>query len=170
MKKYILLGLSGFFLTCSAFLIKKILDAKRIKSQKQAIIASLPEFSFYDLDNELFSSKMLSNQPTVIFHFDSQCSHCQYEAIDFLKNIDSFKNANTLWVSEEPFESIKAFYDSFDFQKYKHVKFLKSYENEFYRLFQTRVTPSILLYNQKRQFIKKCIGVREALEALNTLK
>lgn len=160
---------TGFILTIGIVLFQNILAAKNKKQQKEAAIASLPDFTFHDLNNNMFSSRMLLKQPTVIIYFDSSCSHCQYEAIDFLKHIKAFQQTNTLWVSEESVEAITAFISMYDFQKHKQIKFLKSTNNEFSTAFRATTTPTILVYDQEKQLLKKCMGISDVLTVLKNI-
>ncbi len=131
-------------------------------NQKQIAVKTtktLPDFKFKTLDNQDYSTSMLGPNKSVIFlYFNTECDHCQYEARELPRHIHEFANSTILMISAESMDKIKEFDATYQLSKNSFIKVLKDNDDTFYKIFSTKMTPSMFIYNQKGELVKQYQG------------
>ncbi|MEO6733865.1 MAG: redoxin domain-containing protein [Ferruginibacter sp.] len=118
--------------------------------------ATIPSFTFYKLNEELFTNKNLDAGKMVMFvFFDAECDHCQH-AIQYLnQNIKQFTRANIYLVTLDAHEKVNRFMNNYgnNLRGKKNVLILQDRQNEFLSKFKPRKYPSLFLYSAKNKLI-----------------
>lgn len=81
-----------FMLWFGASTLKNLIKKERIMGIHNSLSLTLGELG----------TSQLINKPTVLFFFNSECEHCQWEVNEVSKNLDLFNNNSLLFVSFEP--------------------------------------------------------------------
>lgn len=148
-------------------IILKTKEKNKIAKQLQ----NIPKFELKTLDNISFSNADLKqNTSTIFIYFNSDCDFCHHEAKSISQNLNKFKNIQFIFVSFEEAEAIKKFAELYKLYNQEKIVFLEDKKAEFSTQFDVNSIPYILIYNQKKQLIKKNKGQLNAngiLRALN---
>lgn len=115
----------------------------------------IPAFKLVLTDSSLFTNKMIpAADYTCIVYFSPDCGHCQYEADQMIRNMDSLKNIQFVWVSYRDFNDIKAFARKYQFDLYPNIITGRDPEYAVPSFYQVKFTPFVALYNKEKQFLK----------------
>lgn len=145
-----------FFIT---LLVYKINNAIKIKARIEHNIVDLPNFSFYNLQQQPFTKDSLPiNKPSLFIYFNTDCEHCQYEATEIVKNTTALRDDNIVFVSNQPYTNIRQFDNAYHLSQYSFIRLLKDSTDNFYKTFGTSTVPSLVLYNSKGALIKNYKG------------
>jgi peroxiredoxin len=107
------------------YMIHRIIVIKQKADAQNETKQKLPAFSFYSLNaSKTGSSVIKPGVPIVIFYFNTDCDHCQYEAMELNANISAFKNVQVLMVSFNTAAQIKQFSKTYGLDKQSGVTFL----------------------------------------------
>jgi len=140
------------------------------KSNAEEKIKEMPDFIFKGMNNESYSLTNIDPQKSTIFiYFNSECDHCQYEVKEFKKNIDKFSNTSILLISSEPISAIKEFYKTYSLDSIQNIKVLKDSADSFYKIFSTRVIPSVFVYNKNKKLVNKFNGEAKIDAIINSI-
>jgi len=116
---------------------------------------AMPEFKILQTDSTWFTKKDLPAYPyTAIIYFSPECGHCQHEAEDIAKNIDSLQQVFFIWASYRDLTDIRNFYQHYQFYKFPNIRMGRDPQYFLPSFFQARYTPFVALYNKDRQFVK----------------
>ncbi|MES2373268.1 MAG: thioredoxin-like domain-containing protein [Bacteroidota bacterium] len=113
---------------------------------------NLPSFNILLPDSTWFTKDQLPKTKydyTIIIYFSPDCGHCQHEATEISKNMDSLKNAFFVFVAYKSLEDIQGFASYYQLDKFPNVRVGRDpqyYIPSFYRV--TR-TPYVVVYNKK---------------------
>jgi hypothetical protein len=91
---------------------------------------------------------------TAIIYFSPECNHCQYEATEIVKKIDSLKNVLFIWASYRDFEDIKKFEYKYRLNLYPNIKVGRDPIYLIPSFYQVKFTPFVALYNNQKEFVK----------------
>ncbi|MDE1191402.1 MAG: redoxin domain-containing protein [Arachidicoccus sp.] len=118
--------------------------------------STLPKFLLLNEDSTWFNTAQLPKKtPVVIIFFNPDCSHCQHEAEELVKEIDKIKNIFFLWTTYAPtFEEIKQFADQYGLSKYKNMHFYKDPNYTIPSFYRLEMTPFMAGYDKKGMLIK----------------
>lgn len=167
-KKSIALVVLIAFLTIALY---KIYTTVSNKNKIENNISALPNFTFYNFQQKIFTKDSLSrNKPILFIYFNTDCEHCQYEASEIVKNINAFTNTNVLFISNQSFSEINSFDSIYHLSQYRFIKLLKDSTNGFYKTFGTSVVPSVLLYNNKGELLNSYKGEVSIAKVIDQLK
>lgn len=159
MKKYIKPIIGIILISVLVFLGYNI--SKKISYKKEVAerIKTIPEFSFFTLNNEVFSEEELNKNTYKLFvYFNSDCDYCQSEATQISESLTQFKDTQLIFVSFEPIEGIKKFAKTYNLVDKENVTFLQDKEMIFEELFDAKSIPFMLLYSKDNQLIEKYKG------------
>ncbi len=138
----------------SVLLIFCLLIAKRIneKFKAEAIITNIPKFSFLLQSRHSFSNKDIDNtKPRIIInHFSPTCEHCQYMAIEFLKDSQKLKNVQILMITSADSLSAANFNNDYKLSLLPNIEILRDTNYQFQKLFGTGVVPTFFIYEQNK--------------------
>lgn len=116
---------------------------------------ALPEFRILQTDSTWFSHKDLpASKYTAIIYFSPECGHCQHEAEEIAKHIDSLQQVFFVWASYRDLTDIRNFYQHYQFNKFPNIRMGRDPQYFLPSFFQARYTPFVALYNKDRQFVK----------------
>ncbi len=132
---------------------------------------AMPVFRLLQTDSSWLETKDLPTYDyTAIIYFSPECSHCQYEATEIVKKIDSLKNILFIWASYRDFEDIKKFYYKYKLNQFPNIKVGRDPKYLIPSFYQVKFTPFVALYNNKKAFLKAWeMGVEmpELIEFIN---
>ena len=135
--------------------ITKIKHKEKISEQLQ----TMPDFQLLSMDSTVFTRNNLDlRQPTVIVFFNSECSHCQYEAKAITENISKFVNVNLLMMSSEPLTRIRAFVVDYELDLHREIYLTQIREEVVFDTFGSISVPHIFIYNQQQKLVKEFKG------------
>ncbi len=112
----------------------------------------LPAFNIQLGDSTWFTREMLPKtgyDHTFIIYFSPDCGHCQHEAKEIVKHMDSLSTAYFVFVGFKPLDEIQGFSSYYGLDQFKNVKVGRDptyFVPSFYRV--TR-TPFIVAYDSK---------------------
>ncbi len=92
--------------------------------------------------------------PVWMFMFNPQCSHCQHETEELVKNIDEFKKIQVVMVTSMPFDSMMAFREKYNLGNYKNIVVGQDTHYFLFSYFQNRNLPFHAFYDKKKMLIK----------------
>jgi|SRR5690606_2109067 len=171
MKKLIKPIIVTLVLGVFSYLVYGVFSKIQYKNEVEIALQTMPKFSFKTLDNTDYTNANLKlNTPTIFIYFNSECDYCQYEAESISEDLNTFKNIQIVFVSSEPIETIKEFSKRYHLNNHTNITFLHDYANTFSNRFDAQSVPYILIYDKKRQLVKRHKGQLNAnsiLKALN---
>src|ERR1700744_3140108 len=117
MKKIILWGLAGIFLSCRS-------------GHQFKIDSPMPAISMLRIDSSTYSTSQISaGKSTAIFYFRTDCPHCQIETTNILKLSNNLKNWNIIFLSLKPLKNLKPYVKFFKLSEYPNI--LTAYDNKY---------------------------------------
>ncbi|OWY23784.1 hypothetical protein C7N43_13355 [Sphingobacteriales bacterium UPWRP_1] len=141
------------------------------QAQSQAkTVKKLPEFSFYDLDGKVFTSKQLKyDKYLMVVYFDPDCEHCNAQAEQIKNNIAKFKGVTMVWLSIGDPGMMKDFKNKY-FANSKQVIFLHDPTMNIFKAFPDAIeTPTLYIYNKNKVQIAK-LGECKAADIYKNFK
>lgn len=163
MKKKLKIIIPTLVLCVLGFLVYNVFAKMKYKEGVEKHLQTIPKFSFKTLENNNFTNIDLDAQAATVFiYFNTECDYCQHETLSISENIDLFKNAQLLFVSTEPVETIKAFANNYNSLNQPKITFLNDNTNTFSARFYANSIPYLLIYNKKQELVKKHKGQLKA--------
>lgn len=148
----IVIGLIGFL---GYKTINKINAKEKLAEQLQTI----PDFKLVSMDSTSFTINSLDlNKSTVIIFFNSECSHCQYEANAINENISRFAETNLLIMSSEQLSQIMEFASKYHLDKHPLIYLTKIEEENVFETFGSVSVPHTFIYNNQQKLVKEFKG------------
>lgn len=156
-----LVGYLGFSIT------KKI----QYKNEVAERIKSIPNFSFFTLNDVNYSEKELALNVNKLFvYFNTECDFCQHEVQQISEHLLEFENTQIIFVSFEEIEIIREFATKQKLLNKKNVLFLQDKKLEFSEIFDAKSIPFMLLYDTENKLIQKFKGATKVEKILKLLK
>jgi peroxiredoxin len=137
---------------CLLILLSGSLAAQTITEAPYKKDPNIPSFNILLPDSTWFTKDQLPMTKydyVVIMYFDPACSHCQHEAVELSKHMDSLKNAFFVLVSYKSLEDISGFASYYNLDKFANVRVGRDpqyYIPSFYRVIRN---PFVVVYNKK---------------------
>jgi len=165
-KKYIfyISSISIFiFLSCLLIAIK---ISEKISAE--ARFAKTPEFSFKTLTNKLFTNKNIDNRKSrlILNHFSPNCDHCQYMAVELVKDSLKLKDFQVLMITSADSLSASKFSSYYKVSLLSNVVILRDINHQFQKIFGIGVVPSFFIYEHNK-LVKKIIGETKIENLIN---
>lgn len=161
----------GFlFLSFLGFLVYKITDELNHKKQVAENTKTIPNFSFLDINSNIYSNKNLQNKPIIFVYFNSDCDYCQSEAKKIEDRIEDFKKIQLVFISFEEQEGIVAFAKEYNLYNKENVVFLEDKKGVFSQIFDVNSIPYIVIYDKDKNFLQKFKGATKIDAILKVLK
>ena len=116
---------------------------------------AMPDFKILLTDSTWFKKANLpASEYTAIIYFSPECGHCQHEAKEIVKNIDSLKQVFFVWASYRDLNDIKTFY--YHYKLNEHPNNIVGRDPQYFipAFFQAKYTPFVALYDHNKQFVK----------------
>lgn len=170
MKKYLKFILLAVICSTLAFLGYSINKKINYKKEVAERIASIPNFSFIQLNGQAFTHKGLQkNSNTLFVYYNSECEYCQSEASQIKENLVEFKNTQIIFISFETMEDIQKFATTYQLDQSPNVLFLQDSKSAFSELFDAKTIPFMLLYNSEQKLLQKFKGATKIANVLKQL-
>jgi len=118
---------------------------------------SIPEFTFYTLNDLPFTQKQLKKEGKILFlFFDATCPHCQYEMQQIAAHYKDFINTSFYFVSMDKKQQIQNFINTYGRQLNgkNNVTVLADPNRQFLEKFKPSQFPALYIYNTKHQLLK----------------
>ncbi len=141
-----------------------------VKKQAESRIQELPSFSFFNLNEELFTYQNIEKEETLLIYFHPDCEHCQYEAKQIVLNKEKFKETQIIMISPASLLAINQFNKTYELNKIKNLEVLWDKERKFENYFGVATFPTILIYDDENQLQKKHKGEVKIEAILKELK
>lgn len=157
-------------LLLSVFVGVKIYQKISHKNQVVKSLLVLPEFSFADLQGNMFTNDDLKQGlATVFVYFNSECDYCLHEAQSIRKNLSRFDSTQFVFVSFEPVENIKKFAYAQQLLGIENITFVQDASFVFAQKFDANSIPYLLIYSEDKRLIYKHKGQVKAETILRVL-
>jgi thioredoxin-related protein len=117
----------------------------------------IPAFNIMLPDSTWFTKDQLPMSKydyTIIVYFSPDCGHCQHEATEIVKHMDSLKNAFFVFVAYKPLEDIKGFASYYKLDQFANVRVGRDPQYFVPSFFRVTRTPFVVLYNKQGQLEK----------------
>jgi hypothetical protein len=157
-----------FLLIMGVMIFSKIGEKNKVLDR----ISVLPSFQFQSItSDEYYSDRDLpQGQMVFIFHVDSTCDFCKYEARQIAKNLDGFGSNKLVFVSSEEKEDILAFSKEFGLWNIPQVVFLQDVSLEFSNIFGFQSIPGTIVYGKDRKHLATFKGAVKADKLLELIE
>lgn len=114
---------------------------------------TLPSFTLLGIDSsKIFSTANIhKGKATILVYFSPDCEHCQQETEDWIKHINQFKNAQFIYITNDPLERLKLFNEIYKIYQYPNMQLGRDHEFYFLREYKPTGTPYIVVYNKNKE-------------------
>jgi thiol-disulfide isomerase/thioredoxin len=132
----------------------------------------IPAFSIPTIpDSNYFAHTDLKpGLPFIVMIFSPECSHCKEIARSLAGRMELLEGFQILMVSSMPMDRIRFFAQETGISNYQNVILGKDQDYSVGKFYRIRTLPSLYLYNEKGQFVRKFefkdIEVEQILDAL----
>jgi len=140
------------------FRLKTLIILSLITSEvtAQTPALTLPGFTFYELNNTLFTEKNIQqNKMLFFFFFDPDCEHCQHAMRNLNEHYADYKTAAIYLVSLSDKERVRHFMNEYgsNLKNQKNVTLLQDPKNQFLENFKPRRYPAMYLYSAEKKLV-----------------
>ena len=150
-----IISLSIIIIFGLVFLIFEKYESIQVKRENEKTMSKI---ILDKIDGSKIDLQNLTNQPSIIFFFNTDCEHCQNEAEEIIKYKNNFKNRNVLWLSIEPIENLLKFEEKYKIQEtIPSLKIAKISITDLNKNFNISTNPTILIYKDKK-LVRKFVG------------
>ena len=168
MKKTLKIILPILVISLLAFMGYKVVSKINHKKQVAENIKKMPAFSYFTLENKIFTNENLEEgKPTLFIYFNSECDFCNHEAEMVQQNIEQLKAIQVVFISYEPIEKIKQFATKFKLLNHANISFLSDSKISFATTFDVTSMPCLVLYDKENNLIEKIKGQVKIETVLN---
>lgn len=119
-------------------------------------IKKLPLFEFNTLDSISFTKfNLIKGKSLVIVYFDPDCDLCEKSGKFFYAFQEFHKDSDVLFISSNTPKKILNFQKRHNLESIPNITFLRSNQDDFFKLFNTITTPTYFIYNTKQILVKE---------------
>jgi thiol-disulfide isomerase/thioredoxin len=133
---------------------------------------NIPDFALLLTDSSRFNNNNIPNSKfTILIYFSPDCGHCQHEATEMVKNIDSLKHVFIVWASSRSMPEIKAFGEKYGFNACRNIVYGQDQQYSIPSYYQVKYTPFVAVYDKRKQFVKAYemgVEIPELLKLIGT--
>lgn len=140
------------------FLCCRIYSGLKKKSTDALKTASLPNFTFKNVNGADVNRQNISGKPLWLIFFDSKCEICQLET-ENIRRDNKIGNIQILMVSSEPLDTLAAFGKRYDLENSPTVLLLNDPKHTGNYTFNVNTTPTSFLYDSDGSLIKRYNGL-----------
>lgn len=159
MKNVLKIIFTLLFTSILLILSYQIISKINYKKEVQQNIKTIPQFSYQNIEGEVFTNQNLKTEtPAIFIYFNTECEYCNEEAQMIHENIKEFGNVQIIFISFEDTEQIKKFAQNHQLINYDNVYFLHDSKNTFTTAFDINSLPCLVLYDKNQNLIEKIKG------------
>jgi thiol-disulfide isomerase/thioredoxin len=133
---------------------------------------NIPDFALLLTDSSRFNNNNIPNSKfTILIYFSPDCGHCQHEATEMVKNIDSLKHVYFVWAGSRSIPELKAFSEKYGFNALPNVVCGQDQQYSIPSYYQVKYTPFVAVYDNRKQFVKAYemgVEIPELLKLIGT--
>jgi thiol-disulfide isomerase/thioredoxin len=133
---------------------------------------NIPAFNLLLIDGKNFTQNNIPDfKYTLIIYFSPDCGHCQHEATEMVKNIDSLKHVYFVWAGSRSIPELKAFSEKYGFNALPNVVCGQDQHYSIPSYYQVKYTPFVAVYDNRKQFVKAYemgVEIPELLKLIGT--
>jgi thiol-disulfide isomerase/thioredoxin len=133
---------------------------------------NIPAFNLLLIDGKIFTQNNIpTSKYTIIIYFSPDCGHCQHEATEMVKNIDSLKHVYFVWAGSRSIPELKAFSEKYGFNALPNVVCGQDQQYSIPSYYQVKYTPFVAVYDNRKQFVKAYemgVEIPELLKLIGT--
>jgi peroxiredoxin len=133
---------------------------------------NIPAFSLLLADGNNFTQNNIPNSKyTIIIYFSPDCGHCQHEATEMVKNIDSLKHTYIVWAGSRSMPELKAFSEKYGLNACPNMVCGQDQQYSIPSYYQVKYTPFVAIYDNRKQFVKAYemgVEIPELLKLIGT--
>jgi peroxiredoxin len=171
MKKILKIILPVIILGAITIMGFKVITKINHKKEIAEHIKMIPPFSYPTINGEKFTNKDLKeNTSTVFLYFNSECEHCQNEAMQIQENLAKFKNSQLVFISFEQSSKIAGFAENYKLNHHDNITFLCDPQVSFSITFDVTSLPTLIIYNKNGRLVEKIKGLTKVETILKNLK
>ncbi len=116
---------------------------------------NIPAFSLLLADGKNFTQNDIpSSKYTIIIYFSPDCGHCQHEATEMVKNIDSLRHTYIVWAGSRSIPELKAFSEKYGVIGCPNMVYGQDQHYSIPSYYQVKYTPFVAVYDNRKQFVK----------------
>jgi len=162
--KKVLIIVCFIMLLCAPFIFKH--DMNLNYSKLPSLNIMLPDSS------TIYNTQNISvEKPTILIYFSPDCDHCQEQTRAIIKNINYLRNAEILLLSNSSIFELNNFIHTYQLNHYKNIIIGNDYNYSFFKFFNIKSFPYVVVYNNKKELVKLYkgeIGIDKIIEAINS--
>ncbi|HEY4288976.1 MAG TPA: thioredoxin-like domain-containing protein [Puia sp.] len=132
----------------------------------------MPSMSMLLVDSSAYSTDQLRpGRYTVIMYFRTDCSHCQQETADLIKNYSALQDINIILLTPKPLKDVRQYAAFFKLDHYPHIQAASDHRRQFWNYYQPANVPYLVVYDRQNRLYRICEGPLpvDSLIALNQL-
>ena len=133
---------------------------------------NIPAFSLLLADGKNFTQNNIpASKYTIIIYFSPDCGHCQHEATEMVKNIDSLKHVYFVWAGSRSMPELKAFSEKYGLIGCPNMVCGQDQQYSIPSYYQVKYTPFVAVYDNRKQFVKAYemgVEIPELLKLIGT--
>ena len=133
---------------------------------------NIPAFNLLLIDGKNFTQNNIpTSKYTLIVYFSPDCGHCQHEATEMVKNIDSLKHTYIVWAGSRSIPELKAFSEKYGLNACPNMVCGQDQQYSIPSYYQVKYTPFVAIYDNRKQFVKAYemgVEIPELLKLIGT--
>lgn len=141
-----------------AFLALGISLLNTIK-EREVLNETFPEFILPDINGNIINSLDIEKKPSLLLFFNSECDLCMDELRQINEDLDSFKDFQIFFITNEPSNILSNFLDEIHFVPIQNTHFLIDQKHELILKMNVNIIPSSFVYNKNKILTKKTEGL-----------
>jgi len=112
-----------------------------------------PKFNILLTDSitRMNTETVAEGDPIVLLYFSPDCEHCQKETADILKHMSVLKEARFFFVTNDPFDRLKAFKGFYKLDTYPNIVLGQDEQFFLIRHFKGAYPPYLVLYDRQKK-------------------
>ena len=113
---------------------------------------SLPAFDLLLVDSVTIfnTAKIAEGRPIVLVYFSPDCEHCQKLTEGILQKMDSLRQVQFYFITNDPFERLHVYNLAYKLYKYHNITLGRDYSFSFLRHFKEASPPYLAIYDKNR--------------------
>ncbi len=131
--------------------------AKNKTEENKPDTNDLPAITLVMITGERVMANTLPGNSIFIF-FGPGCDHCQRQAEDMHRQLDTFKNYSLYFIATNPIPEIAHFAETYKLQGYPNIYFAQADGPEVMRVMGPLGVPTIYIYSGERSLVKRFVN------------